>query len=156
MLAKAVASKSGAHFINGGDTLPLGTDCFWPARARLLRRGGWCSAPRPRLLPPPPSVNMSALGSKWFGEGERLVRALFGLAHKLAPSVVFVGALWGARGSASRERPAGLARRCLSPQRCSLCCSMISPSGCMLSADKIDFLLIGHSNRAQCCRKLLI
>ncbi|EFN52488.1 hypothetical protein CHLNCDRAFT_32508, partial [Chlorella variabilis] len=51
MLAKAVASESGAHFIN---------------------------------------CNMSAITSKWFGEGERLVRALFGLAHKLSPSVIFV------------------------------------------------------------------
>mmetsp|Transcript_18668 Transcript_18668/g.47844 ORF Transcript_18668/g.47844 Transcript_18668/m.47844 type:complete len:471 (-) Transcript_18668:218-1630(-) len=51
MLAKAVASESGANFIN---------------------------------------VSMSTLASKWFGEGEKYVRALFTLAHKIAPSVVFV------------------------------------------------------------------
>eukprot|EP00191_Tetraselmis_sp_GSL018_P005038 CAMPEP_0177609912 /NCGR_PEP_ID=MMETSP0419_2-20121207/19416_1 /TAXON_ID=582737 /ORGANISM="Tetraselmis sp., Strain GSL018" /LENGTH=1403 /DNA_ID=CAMNT_0019105017 /DNA_START=319 /DNA_END=4527 /DNA_ORIENTATION=+ len=51
MLAKAVASESGANFIN---------------------------------------VSMASLASKWFGEGEKYVRALFTLAHKIAPSVVFV------------------------------------------------------------------
>ncbi|KAK9818037.1 hypothetical protein WJX72_006047 [[Myrmecia] bisecta] len=51
MLAKAVASESGANFLN---------------------------------------ISMSALASKWFGEGEKYVRALFSLASKLAPSVVFI------------------------------------------------------------------
>lgn len=51
MLAKAVASESGAHFIN---------------------------------------VSMSSLASKWFGEGEKYVRALFSLANKIAPCVVFI------------------------------------------------------------------
>lgn len=43
MLAKAVASESGAHFIN---------------------------------------VNMSAITSKWFGEGERLVRCAAALGRQ--------------------------------------------------------------------------
>ena len=51
MLAKAVASESGANFIN---------------------------------------VSMSSLASKWFGEGEKYVRALFSLANKIAPCVVFI------------------------------------------------------------------
>lgn len=51
MLAKAVASESGANFIN---------------------------------------ASMSSLASKWFGEGEKYVRALFSLAHKIAPSVIFI------------------------------------------------------------------
>jgi SpoVK/Ycf46/Vps4 family AAA+-type ATPase len=70
MLAKAVASESGAHFIN---------------------------------------INMSAITSKWLGEGERLVRAVFSLAHKLAPCVIFVDEIdsfLGKRGGHSNEHEA--------------------------------------------------
>jgi len=51
MLAKAVATESGANFIN---------------------------------------VSMSTIGSKWFGEGEKYARAVFTLASKIAPSVIFI------------------------------------------------------------------
>lgn len=70
MLAKAVASESGAHFIN---------------------------------------INMSAITSKWLGEGERLVRAVFSLAHKLAPSVIFIDEIdsfLAKRGGHSHEHEA--------------------------------------------------
>eukprot|EP01133_Synstelium_polycarpum_P007053 gene7053-8203_t len=51
MLAKAVATESGANFIN---------------------------------------ISMSTIASKWFGEGEKFVRAIFTIASKIAPTVIFV------------------------------------------------------------------
>jgi len=51
MLAKAVATESGANFI---------------------------------------SISMSSIASKWFGEGEKYTRAVFTLAAKISPCVIFV------------------------------------------------------------------
>ncbi|XP_059659545.1 uncharacterized protein LOC132306240 [Cornus florida] len=36
------------------------------------------------------NISMSSITSKWFGEGEKFVKAVFTLAGKIAPSVVFV------------------------------------------------------------------
>jgi SpoVK/Ycf46/Vps4 family AAA+-type ATPase len=36
------------------------------------------------------AISASSLTSKWHGESEKLVRALFGLAKALAPSIIFV------------------------------------------------------------------
>lgn len=33
---------------------------------------------------------MASIGSKWFGEGEKYARAVFTLASKIAPSVIFI------------------------------------------------------------------
>jgi len=51
MLAKAIATESGANFI---------------------------------------SISMSSIASKWFGEGEKYTRAVFTLASKISPCVIFV------------------------------------------------------------------
>jgi len=51
MLAKAVATESGANFI---------------------------------------SISMASIGSKWFGEGEKYSRAVFTLASKISPCVIFI------------------------------------------------------------------
>jgi len=51
MLAKAIATESGANFI---------------------------------------AISMSSIASKWFGEGEKYTRAVFTLASKISPCVIFV------------------------------------------------------------------
>jgi len=81
----------------------------WPLLAPQLFKGAR-AVPRGMLLFGPPgtgktligraiaaqcaatffSISAASLGSKWIGEGEKLVRALFAVASVLAPSVVFV------------------------------------------------------------------
>ncbi|KAG2563972.1 hypothetical protein PVAP13_8KG377800 [Panicum virgatum] len=36
------------------------------------------------------NISMSSITSKWFGEGEKFVKAVFSLASKIAPSVIFI------------------------------------------------------------------
>jgi ATP-dependent 26S proteasome regulatory subunit len=38
------------------------------------------------------NVRVSALQSKWFGDAQKLVTAVFTLAWKLQPSIIFIGA----------------------------------------------------------------
>ena len=52
------------------------------------------------------AISASSLTSKWHGESEKLVRALFGLAKALAPSIIFVDeidSLLSARSSSSEH-----------------------------------------------------
>lgn len=52
------------------------------------------------------SCSAVTLTSKWMGEGERLVRALFELANERAPSVIFldeIDSIMGARGGNEHE-----------------------------------------------------
>jgi len=46
---------------------------------------------------------MSSIGSKWFGEGEKYARAVFTLASKISPSVIFIDEVDSILGK--RERP---------------------------------------------------
>uniref|UniRef100_A0ACD5YT70 Uncharacterized protein n=1 Tax=Avena sativa TaxID=4498 RepID=A0ACD5YT70_AVESA len=49
------------------------------------------------------NISMSSIASKWFGEGEKYVKAVFSLASKIAPSVIFVDEVDGMLGR--RENP---------------------------------------------------
>jgi SpoVK/Ycf46/Vps4 family AAA+-type ATPase len=49
------------------------------------------------------NITMSSITSKWFGEGEKYVRAVFTLARKLSPAVIYVDEVDSMLGR--RERP---------------------------------------------------
>lgn len=81
MLAKAVATEAGANFINismssitskvNGKTIIIDLD-FAVFSCGLLH------------------YSCFYVFLQWFGEGEKYVKAVFSLASKIAPSVVFV------------------------------------------------------------------
>jgi SpoVK/Ycf46/Vps4 family AAA+-type ATPase len=52
------------------------------------------------------NISMSSVASKWFGEGERYMRAVFTLASKVAPAVIFideVDSMLGSRKSSNEH-----------------------------------------------------
>ncbi|KAF5190860.1 Atp-dependent zinc metalloprotease ftsh [Thalictrum thalictroides] len=54
------------------------------------------------------NISMSSITSKWFGESERYVKAMFSLASKIAPSVIFVDevdSMLGSRGDPRENEP---------------------------------------------------
>lgn len=52
------------------------------------------------------NISLSSVASKWFGEGERMMRAVFTLASKVAPAVIFideVDSMLGSRKSSTEH-----------------------------------------------------
>ena len=48
-------------------------------------------------------INMSSIGSKWFGEAERYAGAVFTLARKIAPCIIFVDEIDSMLGQRSKS-----------------------------------------------------
>jgi hypothetical protein len=50
------------------------------------------------------NVTASSIMSKWLGDASRLVRAVFTLAQKLQPCIIFIGETWEPGGLGSMLR----------------------------------------------------
>ena len=97
------------------------------------------------------SISASSLTSKWIGEGEKLVRALFAVAAALAPSVVFideVDSLLSARRGDGGEHEAS--RRLKTEMLVQMeGCASVPPAGEGASARAGGVLVIGATNRPE-------
>lgn len=86
------------------------------------------------------SISSSSLTSKWIGEGEKLVRALFGVASCVQPAVIFVDEIDSLLSQRKEDGEHESSRR-LKTQ------FLIEMEGC--SGDNDQVLVIGATNRPQ-------
>lgn len=88
------------------------------------------------------SISASSMTSKWIGEGEKLVKVLFTLARRKAPSVVFVDeidSLLSARTDGEHDASRRIKTEFL-----------VQLDGCREGEDGKMVLLIGATNRPEC------
>ena len=83
----AVWPLKAPHLFRGARAVPAGVLLFGPpGTGKTLLGRAIASQAGATFF----SISASSLGSKWIGEGEKLVRALFAVAAALSPSVVFI------------------------------------------------------------------
>ena len=83
----AVWPLKAPHLFKGARAVPAGVLLFGPpGTGKTLLGRAIASQAGATFF----SISASSLGSKWIGEGEKLVRALFAVAAALSPSVVFI------------------------------------------------------------------
>lgn len=86
------------------------------------------------------SISASSLTSKWMGDGEKMVRALFYLARKMQPSVIFVDEIDSLLSQRSSEENEGSRR---------IKTEFLVQFDGVGTADDDRILLIGATNRPQ-------
>ncbi|CBK24593.2 uncharacterized protein [Blastocystis hominis] len=86
------------------------------------------------------SISASSLTSKWMGEGEKMVRALFGVAEMKAPSVIFIDEIDSLLGMRREDDLEGTRR---------LKTEFLVQLDGVSSAEKASILVIGATNRPQ-------
>jgi SpoVK/Ycf46/Vps4 family AAA+-type ATPase len=87
------------------------------------------------------NLQSSAILNKWFGETQKLVSALFTLAHKLRPAIIFIDeldAIFRTRGSAFEHE-----------HTLQMKCEFMNNWDGLLTAEDSQIVVIGASNRPQ-------